>query len=252
MALHCGGRVPVSWLLLRYLRPGGGCAYAGGCKQKGREGVGLKRTRAVRGRLGAHSTSRLVMALHCGGRVPVSWLLLRYLRPGGGHACAGGKRDEKGLGSRGQERGGGRLGAHRSYSYRLAMALHCGGRVPVSWLLSRYLRTGGGCVFIRAVVNKRDEKGLGSRGQVRGGGRLGAHRSYRLVMVLHCGGRVPVSWLSWRYLRTGGGHAYAGGCKQKGTRRGWAQENKSGERGGLALTGNTDWSWRSTAEGGSP
>ena len=61
-----------------------------------------------------------------------------------------------------------------------------------------------------------------------------------------------MSELLWRNLRTGGGYACAGGCKQKGTRRGWAQENKSGERGGLALTGNTDWSWRSTAEGGSP
>ena len=66
---------------------GGGHACAGGCKQKGREGVGLKRTRAGRGRLGAHSQSRLVMALHCGGRVPVSWLSRRYLRTGGGHAC---------------------------------------------------------------------------------------------------------------------------------------------------------------------
>ena len=54
MALHCGGRVPVSWLPGRDLRTGGGHACEGGCKQKGREGVGLKRTRAGRGRLGAH------------------------------------------------------------------------------------------------------------------------------------------------------------------------------------------------------
>ena len=43
------GGVPVSWLSLRYLRPGEGHARAGGCKQKGREGVGLKTTSAGRG-----------------------------------------------------------------------------------------------------------------------------------------------------------------------------------------------------------
>ena len=49
---------------------------------------------------------------------------------------------------------------------------------------------------MQGVVNRRDEKGLGSRGQERGGGRLGAHRlQSRSVMALHCGGRVPVSWL---------------------------------------------------------
>ena len=167
---------------------------------------------------------------------------------------------------------------------------------------------------MQEAVNKRDEKGVGSRGQERGGGRLGAHRSSRLVMALHCGGRVPVSWLFSRYLRTGGGHAYAGGCKQKGLEGGGLKRTRAGrgaawrsqviqighgaplrregprelvgaegpaasggvrvcrglyckqkgreggglklgqERGGggLALTGNPDWSWRSTAEGGSP
>ena len=48
-------------------------------------------------------------------------------------------------------------------------------------------------------------------------------------MTLHCGGRVPVSRLPGRDLRTGGVCEHAGGCKQKGTRRGWAQEDKSGE-----------------------
>ena len=75
----------MSWLFSSHLQTGGGHAcVTGGCKKKGREGVGLKRTRAGRGRLGAHSRARLVMVLHCGGRVPVSWLLGSHLRTGGG------------------------------------------------------------------------------------------------------------------------------------------------------------------------
>ena len=69
---------------------------------------------------------------------------------------------------------------------------------------------------MQGVVNKRDEKGLGSRGQERGGGRLGAHRSSRLVMALHCGGRVPVSWLSRRDLRPAGVTRMQGVVNKKG------------------------------------
>ena len=75
--------MPVSWLEETLLRSGRGYVWAGGFEQKGREGVGLKGTRAGRGRLGAYSSAIDVMALHCGGRVPMSWLLSRYLRPGG-------------------------------------------------------------------------------------------------------------------------------------------------------------------------
>ena len=60
----------------------------------------------------------------------------------------------------------------------------------MSWLFSRPLRPAGDA-RVQGVVNKRDEKVVGSRGQERGGG-------------------------------------------------------------GLALTAHPDWSWRSTAEGGSP
>ena len=86
---------------------------------------------------------------------------------------------------------------------------------------------------MQGVVNKRDEKEVGSRGQERGGGRLCAHRLSRSVMALHCGGRVPVSWLSRRDLRTGGGHACAGGCKQKGREGGGLKRTRAGR--GAAL-----------------
>ena len=71
-------------------------------------------------------------------------------------------------------------------------------------------------------------------------------------MALHCGGRVPVSWLSQRALRPGGGKcACEGGCKQKG-QEGVGVKRTGAGRGGLALTGSAEMSWRSTAEGGSP
>ena len=113
-------RVTLTWntidkvVVIEIPAAGGGHACEGGCKQKGREGGGLKRTREGRGRLGAHRSSRLVMALHCGGRVPVSWLERRDLRTGGGCACAGGckQKGREGGGLNRIRAGRGRLGAH--------------------------------------------------------------------------------------------------------------------------------------------